>query len=244
VDGPSLRTEIVADMMSSYYEHLGCGPLNAVSGSPYARKTMVSDPASAQADASEGGNVSYKTMWVKERRVHTVRNGETLSSIAVKYGSTYHQVKKWNRLSSNKIMKGQRLYVYVSVPKKVAIPNADVLDNEDETVADDNDGALKIASAQQQPDDSLKSADSTTAALKEVPAPQKPVAAKKPVPAPREPSRLHKQYVYHVVQPGDTLWSISQRYNGISVDEIKRANNIYNSRSLKPGTRLKIKVKA
>jgi membrane-bound lytic murein transglycosylase D len=44
---------------------------------------------------------------------------------------------------------------------------------------------------------------------------------------------------YHVVQRGDTLWSISQRYGGISVEKIKRMNGL-RSNSVKKGQKLKI----
>lgn len=41
----------------------------------------------------------------------------------------------------------------------------------------------------------------------------------------------------HQVQPGDTLWNISQKYNGITVDQIKKLNKL-KSNSLKPGQKL------
>jgi membrane-bound lytic murein transglycosylase D len=44
---------------------------------------------------------------------------------------------------------------------------------------------------------------------------------------------------YHVVQRGDTLWSISQRYGGISVEKIKKMNGL-RSNSVKKGQKLKI----
>lgn len=44
---------------------------------------------------------------------------------------------------------------------------------------------------------------------------------------------------YHVVQRGDTLWSISQRYGGISVEKIKKINGL-RSNSVKKGQKLKI----
>ncbi len=247
VDGPYLRNEIVADMINSYYEQIGCGPMISSTGGPVKRKAIVADPAALE--QTDSGAVAFKTMWVKERKVHTVRSGENLSSIAQRYGSTYHQVKKWNRLSSNRIMKGQRLYVYVSVPKKVAIPNADAPDNEDETITQDNDGALQVTDRKDegdslgiQPSDSVKQIKTGTGTTSSAKQHSKAQAKKTPATVTKKPAP--KQYVYHVVQPGDTLWSIAQRYKGITVDEIKRTNNIYNSRSLKPGTKLKIKVKA
>ena len=44
---------------------------------------------------------------------------------------------------------------------------------------------------------------------------------------------------YHVVQRGDTLWSISQRYGGISVENIKKMNGL-RSNAVKKGQKLKI----
>ncbi len=44
---------------------------------------------------------------------------------------------------------------------------------------------------------------------------------------------------YHVVQRGDTLWSISQRYGGISVEKIKKMNGL-RSNSVRKGQKLKI----
>ena len=51
---------------------------------------------------SEGG-------WIN----HRIRNGESLSTIAYKYGVRISDVKKWNNLHSNKIIRGKSLKVYV-----------------------------------------------------------------------------------------------------------------------------------
>lgn len=48
-------------------------------------------------------------------------------------------------------------------------------------------------------------------------------------------------FIYHTVQPGDTLWRISQRYQ-LNIDEIKKVNNISGT-NLKKGTKIKIPVK-
>ncbi|WP_237587103.1 lytic transglycosylase domain-containing protein [Pontibacter russatus] len=45
-----------------------------------------------------------------------------------------------------------------------------------------------------------------------------------------------EQLIYHV-QPGDTLWNISQKYNGISIEQIKKLNKL-KSDNLKPGQKL------
>ncbi|ARS36547.1 lytic transglycosylase domain-containing protein [Pontibacter actiniarum] len=45
-----------------------------------------------------------------------------------------------------------------------------------------------------------------------------------------------KELIYHV-QPGDTLWNISKKYNGISVEQIKKLNRL-RSNEIKPGQKL------
>ena len=44
----------------------------------------------------------------------------------------------------------------------------------------------------------------------------------------------------YVVRPGDSLWAIAQKFDKVSVNNIKDWNNIWKSKSLKPGTKLKI----
>ena len=44
-------------------------------------------------------------------KTHTVKKGETLSSIARKYGCTVNDIKKWNGLKSNTVKVGQKLKI-------------------------------------------------------------------------------------------------------------------------------------
>jgi membrane-bound lytic murein transglycosylase D len=41
----------------------------------------------------------------------------------------------------------------------------------------------------------------------------------------------------HLVQPGDSLWEISRRYQGVSVETIKQLNNL-TSNKITPGQKL------
>lgn len=75
--------------------------------------------------------------------------------------------------------------------------------------------------------------------------PRKPVISKvastsakketaKPVGAlPKDPSKIH------VVQSGDSLWTISKKYPGISIDNLRKWNGL-SSNNLKPGTKLRL----
>jgi membrane-bound lytic murein transglycosylase D len=47
------------------------------------------------------------------------------------------------------------------------------------------------------------------------------------------------KFVWHTVQPGDSLWKIAQRYEGATVEQIKELNNLQ-SNNLKVGTKLKV----
>ncbi|MEQ3500814.1 LysM peptidoglycan-binding domain-containing protein [Tenacibaculum sp. SSH1-16] len=53
----------------------------------------------------------------------------------------------------------------------------------------------------------------------------------------KAPTGKHEVYV---VKEGDSLWTISKKYPSVSVDEIKKWNNIWSVKSLKPGMKLKI----
>jgi membrane-bound lytic murein transglycosylase D len=44
-------------------------------------------------------------------KTHTVRSGESISTIARKYGVTVTEIKKWNNLKSTRLLRGQRLKV-------------------------------------------------------------------------------------------------------------------------------------
>ena len=57
----------------------------------------------------------------KEWVEHKIRRGETLGSIAIKYGTSVSKLKKWNGLRSSRIYKGKKLMIYTgSNPNAVA----------------------------------------------------------------------------------------------------------------------------
>lgn len=49
-------------------------------------------------------------------------------------------------------------------------------------------------------------------------------------------------FIYHVIQPGDTLWEIAKSYPGTSVEDIKRLNGELNVRHLVVGKKIKVGV--
>ena len=56
--------------------------------------------------SNSGGKQAVPTV-----KTHTVKKGETLSSISRKYGCTVNDLKKWNNLKSNTVKVGQKLKI-------------------------------------------------------------------------------------------------------------------------------------
>ncbi len=67
----------------------------------------TSSEKSSQSQTSSSSNVTTKTQNI----THIVKSGETLSGIANKYGVTITDIKKWNNLTSDKIVVGQKLII-------------------------------------------------------------------------------------------------------------------------------------
>ncbi len=214
---PPERNEIVADMLSNYYEHIGLGRLANNVPLPKMNRENQSEFEQGIVDNSEG---TYKTIYTKEKKYITVKGGETLSGISDKYNCSVTAVKKWNHMRSNKVLKGQKLLVYVNVKKKVQL--------REEQIEKDNDEEDTLA-------DSVKGA----AAIIQETANETNVVEKK-VEVKKNEKKPAVKFVYHLVQPGDTLWAIAQKYEGVTVAEIKKINKITSTRNLKAGTKLKI----
>ena len=162
-------------------------------------------------DSNSSGDIkgAYKLENKRVKKVYTVRSGDNLSTIARRFDCTVADLKKWNKLNSVNIWKGQRLSYFANVQVKVPVPQ------EEKTI---------IAASETE---TVKSAEANTGSL----------ASGK-----NDPGSANPEFIYHLVEKGDTLWNIAKRYEGTTVEQLMEINKITNSNSLVPGTRIKVKV--
>jgi membrane-bound lytic murein transglycosylase D len=205
---------------------------------PVVAKVVVRDSSStdsttvAQQSDSSGVNTAeqpevktqYKFIDKKVVKTHIVRKNESVASVAAIYNMSAAELKRINRLKSNKLLKGQKLSVNTTVKVKVPIENNNNQANTKSNSAQNNSAVAnetgsKSVNVVTQADTTITD-NANTNTTNQVKQPK---------------------YVYHLVQPGDTLWNIAKRYNGVTIEMIKNINNLRSS-ELKVGTKLKVLV--
>ncbi|GHB73173.1 lytic transglycosylase domain-containing protein [Persicitalea jodogahamensis] len=164
--------------------------------------------------ASAEGDGEYMT----KRLRHTVRSGETLTSVARRYGVSISEVKSWNRLRSSKLLRGQRLTIVRQVrvaPRPAAKAEVTLAKNTSTKqipdTTEDEDNEELVADAEEQPQ--IKPAKTT------------------------KPQTTAKTATY-IVRRGDNLTEIARRH-GVSIDDVKDWNDLSSGKIL-VGQKLKI----
>jgi membrane-bound lytic murein transglycosylase D len=170
----------------------------------------------------------------RSRRVHVVRYGENLGLIARKYRTSVSKLKAWKNLRSSRIYAGQKVIVFPGYNNSSS-----------RTVSKSSDGyhTVKrgetlgvIAKAYNVKVADLKRWNNLSGNLIRI---NQQLRVKNPAESSQE-TATKEEARYYTVQSGDTLWDIANKYKGVTVDEIKRLNNIYNSKRLNVGQRIKL----
>jgi membrane-bound lytic murein transglycosylase D len=147
---------------------------------------------------------------------HSVKKGDSLGKIANKYSVSVAQLKSWNKLKTNTVVKGQKIKVKKETTTYESIAKTET---KIDSITSDSSAIATI--------------EKTNASKKEV---AKPVAKKKVIPTD------NSEYIFHTVQPGDTLWSIANKYDGVTIDKLKKLNKNLNTTKLKPGQKIKVQI--
>lgn len=194
----------------------------------YARRDVVEPGVTAGRD-SQGEYVQELVV-----KYHTVKRGETLSSIARKYGVTVASIRTANGIG-NKVRRGQKLRINTYKRTYIAAPAAPV-----DTVA-----------APAVPGDSLAvnplATDSVAVAPADSTAVETPTPTPAPVVAPSAPTTPRQQPATnprprtYTVKRGDNLSKIAAKF-GVTVNAIKQANGL-TSDKIRAGQKLKIPAK-
>jgi membrane-bound lytic murein transglycosylase D len=154
-----------------------------------------------------------KTIWYK------VKKNETISKVASKHGVSVASIKKWNRLKSSSVYYGQKLKIVISTPSP----------------------AVSSSYAQAFAPKIIEKTVETPKVVEPVAVIADTTVDSSSITSTRA-IELNKDCncIYYVVQPGDTLWNIAEKYDGVSLDKLKADNRSVVNRPIKAGDILKI----
>lgn len=178
------------------------------------------------------------------KEYYTVSKNETLRDVAKKYECSVDNIRLWNSIKNLNVTPGQQLVIHIPVLEPVKELN--MLETQ-ASIEQQTDTTVVMT-----PPNTIKPLDNKTTEAPHNPA----VTVQVQAPAPADTvhsqvSEVSKQeiktenkpkYIYHTVQKGDTLWNIAQRYESVTVDDIKKLNSLKNN-NLRLGQKLKLPVK-
>ena len=223
----------------------------------YARRDVVQpsngqsqQPALAQTQTQQqvqqaDSNSETATTTRDEIKYHKVKKGETLASIARRYGVTEGSIQRVNGMGSRKSVKrGQTLKIVTGqiieeTPAKTPEQSVVELVN---TVSSAESNAEPSAAKNDSTAASAPAQSKTNAANRVSNAVNNNSKATSQAKNSRTNNKSKKASTTHKVQSGENLWRIANKY-GVSVDEVKAANGMKNDK-LSIGQELKIPSKA
>lgn len=162
------------------------------------------------------------SQYIKKSNTYTVKKGDSLYQIALKYDTTVDKIKKINNLTNNSLSIGQIL----QIPEK-----EDEIDNTKTNTytVKKGDSLYQIAIKYNTTVDELKKINNLKSNI---------LSIGQKITLPTKISSETNQYNYYTVQKGDSLYQIALKYN-ITTNELKKINNL-SSNLLSIGQKLKV----
>lgn len=213
------------------------------------RRRMTVQPATASANATGTATASASVAsspaapasGAPATITHKVASGETLNSIAEKYGVQAADIRSANNLRRNAVRVGQVLTINNVAPDKAgAASRTELLASADKSAQEEM--SQLPASAQPQP---TAKAASQKPTAQETPAKSAKTGKGKTATASKSTAKNSKKTgskaTVHKIKEGDNLGKIAKKY-GVTVDAIKKANGM-KSDAIRAGKELKIPAK-
>lgn len=172
------------------------------------------EPVAAPAPVQSTPEAATSTPSAANTKSHKVEQGETLFSISRKYGVSVGDLSSWNNLKGNDISVGQTLIVQAPVKASQTV------------------SAPSSASKKEEPKKEV--------AVAQAAKPSAPAAESKPivVSAPAGSTVVPGEWITHTVEAGETLFSISRKYDTQVGDIISW--NALSSNNVQAGQKLKV----
>lgn len=215
-------------------------------------ETEQAEPATATTNKEANTNSSKEKDETGSTIVHVVKAGETLFRISQQYGADVKKIKQLNDLSSNNLAVGQKL----KIPGKKGSQTGNKVTSEENTIpAEPPDDAKSITIHVVKDGETLysisqsynKSVDDIVNANDNLKSQNIEVGQKIKIPQEEEADGERQEEKAssssgseqtHTVQSGETLYSISQKYD-VSVEKLKALNDL-SSTNLRVGQELTI----
>lgn len=193
---------------------------------------VVSQPVtSTKTTAPESTAVPSSTATAETKlalkTTHKIVRGESLFSIADKYNVTIAELKKWNSLTSNKVLVGQSLKIFASVPVEAAKSNTEPLVQA---------AAPKEVKKEEVKKEEPKAVERKVEQPKELNPSTSPEV--KEIGATSTSSGSSGEWTSHTVKSGESLFSLSKLY-GTSIEDLIQWNAL-TSNNLKVGQSIKV----
>lgn len=174
---------------------------------------------------------------------YTVQKGDNLGSIAKKYGVSIASLKEWNNMEDNNVMLDTRLKINKENTSVAEIKEDADVANSSYYIVQKGDNLSSIARKQgvtvadiqewnKMEDNNVKLGNKILILKPE----NKPTSNQI---ASRDKKDKSSKNSHYLVQKGDSLFKIAQKFPGITVSDIKKWNGI-SGNDLRPGMKLKI----